>query len=69
MICKVPIYFDLSLRRFEDIYVPVGCPRKILRIPVDRLARMVGAQWIDVSRPARVVDETIEIAPRDYILV
>jgi prolyl-tRNA editing enzyme YbaK/EbsC (Cys-tRNA(Pro) deacylase) len=68
MICKVPIYFDLSLRRFEDIYVPVGSSTNILKIPVDRLANLVSALWVDVSRPVHTAGEMIEVPYHGYIL-
>jgi prolyl-tRNA editing enzyme YbaK/EbsC (Cys-tRNA(Pro) deacylase) len=68
MICKVPIYFDLSLRHFEDIYVPVGSSANILKIPVDRLANLVSALWVDVSRPSHTAGEKIAAPYHDYIL-
>lgn len=49
----LPIYCDVSLRDFADIYPAAGSRTSSVRLTPDRLADLVGARWIDVcSLPA-----------------
>ncbi|MBX9944037.1 MAG: YbaK/EbsC family protein [Reyranella sp.] len=44
----LPVYCDLSLKAFDEVVPAAGSTNSALRIGPDRLAALVGAQWIDV---------------------
>ncbi|MCL2713961.1 MAG: YbaK/EbsC family protein [Alphaproteobacteria bacterium] len=44
----LPIYCDLSLRAFDEVLPAAGSRTTSVRITPDRLAELVGAQWVDV---------------------
>jgi prolyl-tRNA editing enzyme YbaK/EbsC (Cys-tRNA(Pro) deacylase) len=46
----LPVYADLSLRRFEVVLPAAGSIHSALRIEPDRLARLTGARWVDVAQ-------------------
>jgi prolyl-tRNA editing enzyme YbaK/EbsC (Cys-tRNA(Pro) deacylase) len=46
----LPIYCDASLRAFELVYPAAGSLNSSVRVAPDRLARIVGAAWIDICR-------------------
>lgn len=52
MACKVPIYFDVSLRHFEDIYFPAGCPSKLLKHARGTVCEL-SASELDRCQPSR----------------
>jgi prolyl-tRNA editing enzyme YbaK/EbsC (Cys-tRNA(Pro) deacylase) len=53
----LPIYCDLSLKDFAEVYPAAGSRTSSVRLTPDRLADLVEARWIDVcSRPAPVTD-------------
>jgi prolyl-tRNA editing enzyme YbaK/EbsC (Cys-tRNA(Pro) deacylase) len=46
----LPVYADVSLRRFDIVLPAAGSTRSALRIEPERLARIAGAQWVDVAQ-------------------
>ena len=46
----LPVYCDISLRAFDEVIPAAGSTHTALRISPDRLATLVGAQWVDVSQ-------------------
>ena len=48
----LPIYCDVALKAFDEIVPAAGARNSAVRIDPERLARLVGAQWVDVCREA-----------------
>ncbi|MCB8888278.1 YbaK/EbsC family protein [Vreelandella malpeensis] len=48
----LPIYCDESLKRFDEVLPAAGSPSSAVRIAPERLATLVGAEWLDVCSPA-----------------
>lgn len=48
----IPVYCDLSLRDFAEVYPAAGSTTASVRLTPDRLASLVGATWVDVCQPA-----------------
>ena len=46
----LPVYCDLSLRRFAEVVPAAGSTNSAVRITTDRLAALTGATWVDVCR-------------------
>ena len=46
----LPIYCDESLRTFDLVYPAAGSLNTSVRVAPDRLATLVGADWIDICR-------------------
>ena len=44
----LPIYCDISLKAFDDVYPAAGSISSALRIGPARMAELVGATWVDV---------------------
>ena len=44
----LPIYCDLSLKAFDEVVPAAGSTNSALRISPERLATLVGAEWVDV---------------------
>ncbi len=44
----LPVYCDVSLKAFDEVVPAAGSTNSALRISPDRLAALVGAEWIDV---------------------
>ena len=44
----LPVYCDVSLMAFDEVVPAAGSTNSALRISPDRLAAIVGAEWIDV---------------------
>ncbi|GBQ21210.1 hypothetical protein AA0472_0376 [Acetobacter estunensis NRIC 0472] len=47
---SVPVYCDLSLRQFEDVWPAAGSRTASVKLPPARLAELVGATWVDVAQ-------------------
>jgi prolyl-tRNA editing enzyme YbaK/EbsC (Cys-tRNA(Pro) deacylase) len=47
---SLPIYCDISLRRFREVVPAAGSTNAAVRIATDRLAELTNATWIDVCR-------------------
>jgi prolyl-tRNA editing enzyme YbaK/EbsC (Cys-tRNA(Pro) deacylase) len=49
----LPVYCDVSLRAFDVVVPAAGSTNSALRIAPARMAKLVGAEWIDVcDRPS-----------------
>lgn len=49
---SLPVYCDVSLKAFDEVVPAAGSTNSALRISPDRMATLVGAEWIDVcDRP------------------
>lgn len=46
----LPIYCDLSLRRFAEVLPAAGATNAAVRIGTERLAELIGASWVDVCQ-------------------
>jgi prolyl-tRNA editing enzyme YbaK/EbsC (Cys-tRNA(Pro) deacylase) len=46
----LPIYCDISLRRFKEVVPAAGSINAAVRIATDRLAELTNATWVDVCR-------------------
>jgi prolyl-tRNA editing enzyme YbaK/EbsC (Cys-tRNA(Pro) deacylase) len=46
----LPIYCDISLRRFKEIVPAAGSTNAAVRIATERLAELTNATWVDVCR-------------------
>jgi prolyl-tRNA editing enzyme YbaK/EbsC (Cys-tRNA(Pro) deacylase) len=47
----LPICCDVSLRAFETVYPAAGSLNSSIAVAPDRLADLIGAQWVDICRP------------------
>lgn len=48
----LPIYCDVSLRRFDVVYPAAGSRTASVRLTPDRLVELVGAEWADLCSKA-----------------
>jgi len=46
----LPVYCDVSLRRFAEVMPAAGSTNAAVKIATDRLAMLTGAVWVDVCR-------------------
>ena len=46
----LPIYCDVSLRRFAEVVPAAGSTNSAVKIATDRLAALTNATWVDVCR-------------------
>ncbi len=46
---------DVSLRTFAEVYPAGGSPNAAVRLTPERLAQLLGADWVDVARAADVL--------------
>ena len=46
----LPVYCDVSLRAFEDVVPAAGATNAAVRLSPQRLAELVGAEWVDVCQ-------------------
>jgi prolyl-tRNA editing enzyme YbaK/EbsC (Cys-tRNA(Pro) deacylase) len=46
----LPIYCDVSLRRFTEVVPAAGSTNSAVKIATDRLASLTNAAWVDVCR-------------------
>lgn len=46
----LPIYCDVSLRSFQEVLPAAGATNAAIRIAPERMADLVGAQWVDVCQ-------------------
>lgn len=44
----LPIYCDVSLRAFDEVLPAAGSTNSAMRINPERMAALVGAEWVDV---------------------
>jgi prolyl-tRNA editing enzyme YbaK/EbsC (Cys-tRNA(Pro) deacylase) len=46
----LPVYCDVSLRRFKEVVPAAGSTNAAVKIATERLAELTGATWVDVCR-------------------
>lgn len=46
----LPVYCDISLKQFDEVVPAAGAPHSAVRIAPDRMAALVGAEWVDVCQ-------------------
>lgn len=46
----MPVYCDISLRSFEEVLPAAGAINAAVRIQPERMAALVGAEWVDVCQ-------------------
>ncbi|EJC83935.1 hypothetical protein Rleg4DRAFT_6299 [Rhizobium leguminosarum bv. trifolii WSM2297] len=46
----LPIYCDISLKRFDEVVPAAGSTNSAVRIETGRLAALTGASWVDVCQ-------------------
>ncbi|MBB2753037.1 UNVERIFIED_ORG: prolyl-tRNA editing enzyme YbaK/EbsC (Cys-tRNA(Pro) deacylase) [Rhizobium aethiopicum] len=46
----LPIYCDISLKRFNEVVPAAGSTNSAVRIETGRLAELTGASWVDVCQ-------------------
>ena len=46
----LPVFFDVQLKRFEEVVTAAGSTHAAIRIPPDRFAQLVDAKWVDVCK-------------------
>lgn len=46
----LPVYCDISLRRFDVVVPAAGATNAAVRITPDRMAELVGAEWVDICQ-------------------
>jgi prolyl-tRNA editing enzyme YbaK/EbsC (Cys-tRNA(Pro) deacylase) len=46
----LPVYCDVSLKRFEEVMPAAGATNSALRITPQRLAELTGGEWVDVCQ-------------------
>jgi len=47
----LPIYCDVSLKMFDEVWPAAGSTNSSVRITPERLARLIGATWVDACVP------------------
>jgi prolyl-tRNA editing enzyme YbaK/EbsC (Cys-tRNA(Pro) deacylase) len=50
LLLPLPVYCDISLRRFKEVVPAAGSTNAALRIATERLTELTGAIWVDVCR-------------------
>ena len=48
----LPVFFDIRLKRFDEVVTAGGSTHAAIRIPPDRFARLVDAKWVDICKDA-----------------
>ncbi|WP_137389311.1 YbaK/EbsC family protein [Rhodoligotrophos defluvii] len=46
----LPVYFDIQLKRFDEVVTAAGSTHAAIRIPPERFAELVQAKWVDVCK-------------------
>lgn len=46
----VPVYCDISLKEFADVYPAAGSLTSSVRLTPDRLAELVSGTWVDIAQ-------------------
>jgi len=46
----LPVYCDVSLKRFDEVVPAAGSTNSAVRIATGRLAELTGASWVDVCQ-------------------
>lgn len=53
----LPVYCDISLKRFDEVVPAAGATNSAVRISPLRMADMTGAVWIDVAQDVDAADD------------
>lgn len=51
LVRDLPVFCDVSLKEFPEVFPAGGAPNAAIRITPDRLAQLAGAEWVDVTKP------------------
>jgi prolyl-tRNA editing enzyme YbaK/EbsC (Cys-tRNA(Pro) deacylase) len=51
------VFCDVSLREFDEVWPAAGSPNSAVRIAPQRMAELVGAEWVDVCQDAAVLQD------------
>jgi prolyl-tRNA editing enzyme YbaK/EbsC (Cys-tRNA(Pro) deacylase) len=46
----LPVFFDIGLRRFDEVVTAGGSTHAAIRIPLIRFVQLTGARWVDVCK-------------------
>jgi len=46
----LPIYCDVSLKKFDEVVPAAGATNAAVRLPIERLVALTSAEWIDVCQ-------------------
>ncbi len=49
----LPVYCDVSMKKFAEVVPAAGSGNSAVRIAPDRMAELTNAEWVDVCEPAR----------------
>lgn len=49
----LPVYCDVSLQAFDEVFPAAGSTNSAVRIPPGRMAELTGAAWVDVCQEPR----------------
>ena len=49
----LPIYCDVSLRRYDEVVPAAGATNAAVRLSPDRMASLTGAEWVDLCGEER----------------
>ncbi|MBM5786546.1 MAG: YbaK/EbsC family protein [Candidatus Fonsibacter sp.] len=47
---NIPIYLDISLKAFTEIFPAAGAINAAVKIPTDELCNIVKAEWVDICK-------------------
>jgi prolyl-tRNA editing enzyme YbaK/EbsC (Cys-tRNA(Pro) deacylase) len=47
---EVKVFADVTLNKFDVVLPAAGATNAALRVRPDRLAQLVGAEWVDVAQ-------------------
>ncbi len=47
---NIPIYLDISLQEFDEVFPAAGSANSAVRVPVSDFQDLVKGEWIDVSK-------------------
>ncbi|MGT2490116.1 hypothetical protein ACU4GD_05175 [Cupriavidus basilensis] len=47
---ELKVFADVSLKKFDEVLPAAGAANAAIRISPEHLARLVGAQWVDVAQ-------------------
>jgi len=47
---NIPIYLDISLKAFNEIFPAAGAINAAVRVPTDELFQILKAEWVDICK-------------------
>ncbi|MFQ6077185.1 MAG: YbaK/EbsC family protein [Candidatus Bathyarchaeia archaeon] len=48
--CNVKVFIDLSVDRYRAVWVAAGAPNAVMKVRVDALKSIIGAEFVDVAK-------------------